>query len=949
MTSQRTEIPFCFKRAAQLLGIILLTLSFMLLFQTTAKAAGGIKQISCGAEYVMVLEEDGTVWTWGDNTYGQLGNGTTNRVNAPVKILTGVKSICAGRYHSVAIKNDDSLWAWGDNRYGQLGNKTNTDSYTPIQIMTGVKSVAVGDNFTMAIKNDDRLWAWGNNQYGQLGDGTEDDSNTPVRIWMDVKSVSAGSGSFHSMAIMNDGSLWTWGNNQYGQLGNGKSTNSNTPIQIMTGVKSICTGCIHSTVIKNDDSLWTWGDNAVGQLGNGTDGNGDIDVVSYTPSQIMTDVKSTCAGVLHSMAIKNDGSLWAWGYSFTGEIGDGTIKNVKNTPIQIMTDVKSVSLGYMLSVALKNDGSLWVWGKNDYGQLGNNGATEYSSIPTRLFLPAPAAPSAPTIQSTTATSITVSPVTGCEYSADNGSSWYRSGTITGLKGLTTYNVIARVAETASTAASAASASSSAMTKLAAPAVNADTYDRTTITLTWDQIDNASGYEVYTCDSDGSNATLFSAIDNASTTSVNVPGLTTFSTYYFYVKSLAKIGQTSYSATSPVVTVTVIPTYPVTVTSGTGGGKYAANAIVTITAAAAPDDKAFDKWVVVSGGVTLASTTSATTTFAMPETAVEVTATYKNIYPVTVTNGTGGGKYAANAIVTITAAAAPSGNSFDKWDVLSGGVTLDDASSATTTFTMPSNAVQVTATYKAIPKTNIAASVVSGIANMNYTGKALIQPAMKVAVGATVLQPGTDYTVSYRNNINIGTASVTITGTGSYTGTVTKTFRITVTKGKTYTVNSMKYKVTNARTDGKGTVTLAGTVKSRSKVTSLTVGSKVNIGGKYFKITAIGDKAFKGFKKLKKATIGGNVIIIGKEAFSGCSAMTTAYIGTGVKKIYAKAFYNCNKLSKMTIKSTRLFSIGSKAIANIKNTAVIDVPNRKISAYKTLFKKSTSYNDTMTIK
>ena len=170
------------------------------------------------------------------------------------------------------------------------------------------------------------------------------------------------------------------------------------------------------------------------------------------------------------------------------------------------------------------------------------------------------------------------------------------------------------------------------------------------------------------------------------------------------------------------------------------------------------------------------------------------------------------------------------------------------------------------------------------------------------------------------------ATLTITGKGSYTGTAKKTFKITISKGKAYTVSSMNYMITNSNTNGKGTVTLIGTTKSKSKLTSLSIGKTVKIGGKAFKITAIGDNAFKNFTKLSKVTIGSNVTNIGKSAF-----------------------YNCKKLSKQTIKTTALKSVGSKAIKNIHKKAIIDVPSKKVPAYKKRFKSSTGYKKTMKIK
>lgn len=202
------------------------------------------------------------------------------------------------------------------------------------------------------------------------------------------------------------------------------------------------------------------------------------------------------------------------------------------------------------------------------------------------------------------------------------------------------------------------------------------------------------------------------------------------------------------------------------------------------------------------------------------------------------------------------------------------------------------------------KTSIKKASVSGISNKNYNGKSQKQ-SIKVKLGKKTLKQGTDYSVSYKNNKNIGKATVTIKGKGKYEGSIKKTFQITVAKGKTYTAGNFKYKMTNASTNGKGTVTLAATTKSKSdkKFTSCKIADTVKIGGKTFKVTAIGDDAFKGYKKLKT----------------------------------------------ITIESKNLKSVGKDAVKNIHKKATIKVPKDKVKAYKKLFNKKTGFTSKMKIK
>jgi len=250
-------------------------------------------------------------------------------------------TISASGLNAMAIRTDGSLWAWGYNFFGQLGDGTNTDRKTPVKIMDSVASVSankhagiyLGDGntsiqgYSLAIRTDGSLWAWGWNGYGQLGDETDIDRNTPVKIMDDVVSVSAG--EMNAMAVRTDGSLWAWGYG--GQLGDGTIIR-NKPEKIMDSVASVSEGRTHTTFVKTDGSLWTWGENAYGGLGDGTNTRRDI------PVKIMDDVASVSSGWYHAIAVKTDGSLWAWGHNHYGQLGDGT--NIdRNVPVKIMDGV----------------------------------------------------------------------------------------------------------------------------------------------------------------------------------------------------------------------------------------------------------------------------------------------------------------------------------------------------------------------------------------------------------------------------------------------------------------------------------------------------------------------------------------------------------------------------------------------------------------------------------
>lgn len=208
--------------------------------------------------------------------------------------------------------------------------------------------------------------------------------------------------------------------------------------------------------------------------------------------------------------------------------------------------------------------------------------------------------------------------------------------------------------------------------------------------------------------------------------------------------------------------------------------------------------------------------------------------------------------------------------------------------------------------------------VSGIVDMDYTGKAIEQSGLVVKFGTKTLALGKDYTLAYSDNVKVGTATISITGKGSYKGTIQKTFKITLTKGKTYVVNNMKYKITKADASGKGTVSITGTTykKSDKKLKKITIGATVNIGGIPYKVTEIGSNAFKNYKYVTAVTIGSNV-----------------------KKIGKNAFYGCKKLKTITIKTTKLTkkTVGSKAFKGTYKKPTVKVPKKKLKSYKTILK------------
>jgi alpha-tubulin suppressor-like RCC1 family protein len=372
-----------------------------------------------------------TAWAWGDNQFGELGVNTPASCGTPCSTtpvpVTGLSSpivaIAGGNHHSLALTSDGTVWAWGDNASGQLGDGSSGGfSSVPAQVsgLSGIVAIAAGGDHSLALTADGTVWAWGDNTFGQLGNGSSGSTSVvPVQVSGLSRVVAIAAGDLHSVALKADGTVWAWGNNTFGQLGNGTiggfggAVNlSSVPVQAsdLSGVVAIAAGGDHSLALTADGTVWAWGFNGYGQLGTATTlpcdissavipfaarpaqvrpANQDNITCSDVPVQVegqLSGVVAIAAGASHSLALASDGTVWAWGDNTAGQLGNSAPGG--GPPVQVggLRRVAIVASGpdSVDSLALTAVGTVWAWGDNTFGQLGTGSSGSLSSVPAQV-------------------------------------------------------------------------------------------------------------------------------------------------------------------------------------------------------------------------------------------------------------------------------------------------------------------------------------------------------------------------------------------------------------------------------------------------------------------------------------------------------------------------------------------------------------------------------------
>ncbi len=367
-------------------GLPLATAALLLGWPPNGYTAPDVVSIWGGARGTVIKKSDGTVWTWGGNIGGKLGVGVSstnltrvlvpNEVHGPgdAGFFNSVAAIMGGEVHNVAVRSDGTVWAWGNNVFGQLGDGTTNEAHDPVQTLVLSNIVSLGGRgyHTLAVDAGGSIWGWGWNSAGELGAGNTNFTAVPIKVVGLSNPAMVSSGYKFSLALLPNGTVFQWG---HGRV----IANNLTPAQVpgLSNIVSISAGWDHALALRSDHTVWAWGQNNFGEIGDGGAGNRTNPVQVTTLSNIV----AVSGGDWHSSALDSSGMIWKWGRNDVGQLGNGTADSSQHPlPAKIQVDNNGVPFTNIVmvaardwhNIAVKADGSVWQWGANDQGQCGDN-------------------------------------------------------------------------------------------------------------------------------------------------------------------------------------------------------------------------------------------------------------------------------------------------------------------------------------------------------------------------------------------------------------------------------------------------------------------------------------------------------------------------------------------------------------------------------------------------
>lgn len=406
-------------------------------FLSSPLAGKTIKSIDAGGESSFAIDSEGILYGWGSNTYGQLGiapMGTSSDNYKPRKVVSGallgrnISSVALGRYHTLAVDTEGDVYSWGYNTDGQLGNGTSgaaTTTVVPAMVQNGVviSKLSTGYYHTIALMSDGKMFAWGYGSSGQMGNGSTANRTFPIEIdttgtpMAGKTIVDVVSGAYHNLALDSTGAVYAWGLGTSGQIGDGAKTNRSRPVLVdMTDtplagktITQLAASEFNSMALTDEGKVYVWGRGTNGVLGNGT----IVDMANPRPVEVDTTgtpmagktiTQITLGALTNAYALDSSGQVYSWGCIFNGALGDGVSSNTTTTSVctsgtatkpvtvavtgtpmdgQVITDI---SAGYRYVLARTAYGDVYAWGLNSSGQLGD-GTTSSRDRPIAVNVP----------------------------------------------------------------------------------------------------------------------------------------------------------------------------------------------------------------------------------------------------------------------------------------------------------------------------------------------------------------------------------------------------------------------------------------------------------------------------------------------------------------------------------------------------------------------------------